>query len=228
MPPGWEPVNSSDFTRVACNPSLQLFYKEFLPRSPAESAKALLRGSRAVRARKNDDALLYAGIDAPDNIAWGKLPGGREYLFSRTAPGQGITHWLRDTLVSREGEDLQTRRALLCELGRFIGRVHATGFIHGDLRPGNVLALMQGERFHFTLIDNERNVRKVPPPGRSLLRNLMQLNMLLPGDLSRTDRMRFFCAWRRQMRELSPLEAKVLAMEAYHWAMRRQYDKGLL
>lgn len=228
MPPGWEPVNSSGFTRVACNPSLQLFYKEFLPRSPAESAKALLRGSRAVRARKNDDALLYAGIDAPDNIAWGKLPGGREYLFSRTAPGQGITHWLRDTLVSREGEDLQTRRALLCELGRFIGRVHATGFIHGDLRPGNVLASMQGERFHFTLIDNERNVRKVPPPGRSLLRNLMQLNMLLPGDLSRTDRMRFFCAWRRQMRELSPLEAKVLAMEAYRWAMRRQYDKGLL
>ena len=87
---------------------------------------------------------------------------------------------------------------------------------------------MHSQRFRFVLIDNESNLQKVPPPGKLLLKNLMQLNMLLPSDLSRTDRMRFFCAWRRQMRELSPLEAKILAGEAYHWAMRRLYDKGLL
>lgn len=228
LPPGWEPVNSSGYTHVACNRSLHLYYKEFLPRSPAESLKALFRGSRCTRARKNGDALLFAGIEAPANVAWGNLPGGREYLFSRAAPGDGITHWLRDILAARSGEDLLTRRKLLRSLGEFIGRVHATGFIHGDLRPGNVLAAMTGDRFQFTLIDNESNVRKVPAPGKALLKNLMQLNMLLPSDLSKTDRMRFFCAWRRQMRELSPLEAKLLGAEAYHWAMRRLYDKGQL
>jgi hypothetical protein len=30
------------------------------------------------------------------------------------------------------------------------------------------------------------------------------------------------------MRDLSPLEAKILGAEAFHWAMRRLYDKGLL
>lgn len=228
LPPGWQLINSSTYTRVACNPVRQLYYKEFLPRSPFESCKALLRGSRATRARNNAQALLQAGINAPGNVAWGKLPGAREYLFTTAAPGEGVTQWLRTRLADRRGEGLHTRRQLLRALGTFIGRVHASGFIHGDLRPGNVLASMHNERFRFVLIDNESNRQKVPPPGKLLLKNLMQLNMLLPSDLSRTDRMRFFCAWRRQMRELSPLEAKILASEAYHWAMRRMYDKGLL
>jgi hypothetical protein len=228
LPTGWELVNSSAYARVAYSAQRQLYYKEFLPRSPAESLKALVRGSRATRARRNGEALLLAGIDAPANIAWGKLPGGREYLFMQAAPGQGITQWLRDTLVARSGEQLQRRRQLLRALGVFIGRVHATGFIHGDLRPGNVLAVLEQGRFRFTLIDNERNVQKIPPPGKMLLRNLMQLNMLLPSDISRSDRMRFFTAWRRQMREWSPLEAKILGAQAYLWAMRRLQEKGQL
>ena len=61
-----------------------------------------------------------------------------------------------------------------------------------------------------------------------LLRNLMELNLLPPAAISRADRMRFFVAWRRQLRELSPIEAKVLAAEAYHWAMRSLYESGRL
>ena len=228
LPGGWERVHSSLYARVAFNEQQQLYYKEFLPRSPAEALKALFRGSRARRARVNGDTLLWAGIDAPVNILWGKLPGGKEYLFTAAAPGQGVTQWLRVTLADSSQENLRQRRQLLHALGTFIGRVHATGFIHGDLRPGNVLASQQDGRFHFTLLDNERLVKKVPPPGRMLLRNLMQLNMLSHADVSLTDRMRFFSAWRRQMRDLSPIEAKILGAEAYHWAMRRLYDKGLL
>jgi hypothetical protein len=228
LPAGWDLVQSSMYAHVAYSPGRQLYYKEFLPRSPIESLKALVRGSRATRARKNAEALLQAGIDAPVNIAWGKLPGGREYLFMRAAPGHGVTQWLRQTLAGRNPEQLRQRRRLLRELGTFIGRVHATGFIHGDLRPGNVLAFAYEEHFRFTLIDNESNVQKKPPPGKMLLRNLMQLNMLPPADLSGTDRMRFFAAWRRQMRELSALEARILGVEAYRWAMRRLDQKGLL
>ena len=93
--------------------------------------------------------------------------------------------------------------------------------MHGDLRPGNVLACRQGERWQFGLIDNESNRRGDPPPGRRLLRNLMQLNMLPTAVVSRSERMRFFRAWRGQMPDLSPLEAKILAAEAFQWAMRR-------
>ena len=57
------------------------------------------------------------------------------------------------------------------------------------------------------------------------LKNLMQLNMLTPSDLTLRDRARFFRAWRRQMRDLSRLEAAILGTEAYNWAMRRLQQK---
>jgi hypothetical protein len=207
------------------NRERQLYYKEFRTRSPAESLKYLVRGSRATRARMNSEALLLSGINAPENILWGKLPGGREYLFTTAVPGNAISQWLRETQLERTPQQLRLRRQLLHALGIFIGRVHATGFIHGDLKPGNVLAALQHERFSFTLINNECNSMKKPPSGRLLLRNLMQLNMLPHAVLSHTDRMRFFCAWRRQMRDVSQMEAKILAVEAYQWAMRRQCDR---
>jgi serine/threonine protein kinase len=192
-----------------------------------ENLKALVKGSRATRARQQNEALRAAGFDAPVNLAWGKLPSGREYLFSESVAGRGVSWWLQDELTLRSGDSLQRRRELLHGLGGFIGRMHAAGFVHGDLRTSNVLADYQGDgRFHFALIDNERNVRKSPPEGRAVLRNLMQLNMLLPEDLSGRDRMRFFVEWRQHMPELSREESRLLAVESYRWAMNRFRAKG--
>lgn len=232
LPEGWRRVASSAFSKVAFHEGMQLYYKEYLPRSPAERLKAVLRGSRATRARRNAERLAFSGFDAPASIYWGTLPGGCEYLYTRAAPGQPVTDWLRDTRAGGESarvtEQRQLRRQLLEELGVFIGRLHATGFAHGDLRPGNVVAAHIDGRFRFTLVDNERLHHARPAPGRKLLRNLMQLNMLPPAQLGRTDRMRFFTAWRRQMRELAPIEAKIIAAEAWLWAMRRLREKGLV
>ena len=219
-------VGSSVNARVAAELQLGIYYKEFLPRGPMESVKAAFRGSRATRARQRNDELRQAGFEAPVNMAWGKLPGGREYLFSSAMRGQGVSWWLQSQLTRREGEQLQLRRKLLRSLGSFIGRMHASGFIHGDLRTSNVLAEYRDSEFHFALIDNERNAHHDPAPGRAVMRNLMQLNMLLPADLSNRDRMRFFCQWRRQMVDLSPAEAKLLAVKSYQWAMRRLRAKG--
>lgn len=219
-------VASSVNARVAVDKAGSVYYKEFLPRGPLESLKALFRGSRATRARQQNDALRDAGFPAPRNLAWGTLPGHREYLFSEAVPGRGVTWWLREELVQREGEALHLRRQLLKDLGCFIGRLHAAGHTHGDLRTSNVLAHLQHGHFHFALIDNERNVHGTPAEGRALLRNLMQLNMLWPSDLSNRDRMRFFVHWREQMPALSDVESKLLGREAYRWAMRRLRAKG--
>lgn len=188
----------------------------------------MVRGSRATRARKNDALLHDAGFNVPINLVWGSLTKRREYLISRGVDGQGITHWLRETLTDRTGDTLALRRQLASELGVFIGRLHATGFIHGDLRTSNVLASLHEGGFAFALIDNERTVFMSPPSGKLLLKNLMQLNMLLPSDLTHTDRWRFFLSWRRQMRDLSNLEARILAKESYQWAFRRLHKKGLV
>jgi hypothetical protein len=215
LPDGWERVSSSSSTKVSVNRQQQLYYKEYKTRSPAESLKTSIRGSRATHSRMNSEALLFAGIDAPECIQFGKLPRSREYFFSKAAPGLGINHWLRHQLVTQTRHQLCRRRRLLRALGTFIGRVHATGFIHGNLSPDNVMVALHHERFRFTLIGNEHNSRKIPPPGKMLLRNLMELNSMPSVDLSQTDRMRFFCAWRQQMRGLSPVEAKILAAEVY-------------
>ncbi len=228
LPPGWDVVQGPSACRVAFSPERQVYYKEFPPPSPLAYCKALLAGSRATRWRKHSDALLFVGIDAPQSLAWGRLPGGSEYLFTRAAAGQDVASWLRTVLADRTGETLATRRKLLEALGIFIGRVHATGFIPGDLQASDVMANLLEDRFQFTLVNNERTTKKIPPPGRMLLRNLMELNLLPPPVISQTDRMRFFVAWRRQMRELSPIEAKILAAEAYHWAMLLMYERGQL
>ncbi len=228
MPPGWALVNSSAYARVAHNADERVYFKLFLPRSPLENIKAAIRGSRATRARRHNDDLRLAGIEAPDNIAWGKLRQGREYLFSTAVAGLGVDRWLRIELPAGRAQSLQQRRALMRELGVFVGRLHHSGFVHGDLRSGNVLADWQGGRFRFALIDNERNSRHDMPPGKLLLKNLMQLNMHTPTELSGSDRWRFFQGWRRQMRELSDTEARLLAVEAYQWAMRRLAAKGKL
>jgi len=228
LPPGWAIVASSKMARVVFHCEDGIYFKEFYPRSPIEKLKALVKGSRATRARVNSEALLRAGFNAPENICWGKLGNSHEYLFTRAVPGYGITQWLRHRLTERDPASLHRRRQLLRELGIFIGRMHATGFVHGDLRSSNVLAAEHSDRFQFSLIDNERNTQQVPPSGRQLLKNIMQLNMLFPTDLTRTDRVRFFQAWHSQMRELSKVEAKILAVEAYDWAMRRLRAKGKL
>lgn len=225
---GWRLVDSSGFARVAHHPEQGVFYKLFLPRSPLERLKAILRGSRATRARRHNDELRYAGINAPLNVAWGQLPQNREYLISTAVPGAGVDHWLLRTLATTGTQQGRQRNALMQQLGVFIGRLHHSGFVHGDLRTGNVLAEVRGGRFQFALIDNERNSRHDMPPGKLLLKNLMQLNMHTPDELSRRERWRFFAAWRRQMRELSDTEARLLAQEAFQWAMRRLDAKGKL
>jgi hypothetical protein len=227
LPAGWDVLPASTTCRVAFNPALQIYYKEYPPGSPLDAVRALFCGSRATRQRRRSNALLYVGIDAPESLAWGKLPGGGEYIFTRTASGEDVATWLRTLLAERTGDSLGARRLLLSTLGVFIGRVHATGFIPGSLQPSDVFAYRIEDRFQFTLVNNDRTVRKLPPPGRALLKNLTELNQLPASVLSRTDRMRFFVQWRRQMRELSPIEAKVIAAEAYRLAGELMASRGL-
>lgn len=224
LPECWELLGSTPHTRVAVNRDLGLYFKEYGRPSPMDSLLARFRGSRAARARVNAQALLRVGIDAPVPVFWGSLPGRREFLYTAAAPGENISVWLQTTLVNRSGEQLMLRRQLLSELGIFIGRVHATGFVHGNLLPDNILADRRHERFRFTLLDNEDNRILHPPPGRSLLRNLAQLNEVPPAYISRADRMRFFRAWRQQMRSLSATEADILAVESYRIAMQAMND----
>lgn len=226
MVDGWEAVTTASDYRVLYHARRGVYYREFTPRGALGRLGSLIRGGRPARERKGNAALLFAGIEAPENLAWGKLPGGGQYLFTRAWHGRRVSQWLSEALPTGSSAHRANRWRLLRELGRHIGRLHATGFVPGDLCPGNVLAHWRGDRFTFCLLDNERTLRTSRPSGRQLLRNLVQLNRHCPNDLSRTDRWRFFCAWRSQLRELSEVESRVLATEAYRRAMLHPATRG--
>ena len=206
---------------MAYHEGLKIFYKEFSPQSPADTFKTLLKGRLATRARNNNGALLRAGFNAPTSLAWGQLSGTREYLFTGAVPGVTVGTLIKGQALNGERLSLSLWRKLLRELGMFIGRLHATGFIHGDLRTSNILANKGLLRFEFSLINNEHNIYGKPAAGKQLLENLMLLNMHKLDELSRSDRLRFFHAWHSQMRDLSELEARIIAGQSFAWAMRR-------
>jgi len=169
----------------------------------------------AARSERSHRALRLAGFVAPEIVARGQLPGGREYLFSRALEGEPLQAWLRNTLAGTDPATLRLRWSLLRELGTLVGRLHTSGFLHGKLTAHNILVAYRGGRFHFALTGNERGRLRRPPPGRGLLADLGNLCRSLAGELSRTDLWRCFLAWRQQHPELGHLEARLLAQAAW-------------
>jgi Lipopolysaccharide kinase (Kdo/WaaP) family len=206
-------VPCSGDSRVAYNPEDRIYFKEYIGRSPAKSLTAQFRGSRADRAEKAAEVLHYYGIDTPETVYRGKLSNGHDYIFTKEALGHSLLKWLRDLETSKKDSDT-LRRELLRSAGKFIGRFHATGFVHGNLDPGKIIARQVNATFQFTMIAHEDTKRLEPPPGRKILANLIEVGAVPDQTLRGADRLRFFLAWRKQMRHLSPAESKIIAREA--------------
>jgi tRNA A-37 threonylcarbamoyl transferase component Bud32 len=83
-------------------------------------------------------------------------------------------------LYTKNGAGIVADMARFRELfGREIGRLHAAGFVHGDLRWGNVLVKNpDSEHPEFVYLDNDRTrrYRKIPAAGR--IKNLVQIHFV--------------------------------------------------
>ena len=89
---------------------------------------------------------------------------------------------------------LARKRALIRAFAKTVGRMHARGIFHGDLRLGNVLAAREGQNWRFFFIDNERTRKFHRLPSRLRLKNLVQVNLFIHG-ITDADRLRFFGAY---------------------------------
>lgn len=155
--------------------------------------------------------LHAAGVPVPEPLAFGVAPGGDELLVLRFLEGQELRPALAGTAPAR--------RSLLASLGGALDRLHAAGFVHRDLHPGNVLVTADGP----FLLDLQKARRRRGPRAR--LRDLGDLDFSLWECLSLPDRIRLRAAALGLARPF-PETARVALRRVGDAALRRAWLHG--
>lgn len=198
------PVPASKFARVfRCKVNFasheqDLFFKQYLYRSPLDFLKHIFRPSRARRAASAATMLARHGLSTPEVVAIGRLKIAglciKTFVITRSLENaKDLYDCISDIF---QGQAMQ-RRKFFTDLGTTIGTMHNAGIFHGDLRPGNVMARRQDGKWQFYFLDNERTKKFAKLPEKLRLKNLVQINMIPSKQLTAADRMRFYKSYRK-------------------------------
>jgi len=177
-------------------------------------------GSRAVRARAGLARLTPTGIDSPALVAIAERRRAGVVIESFV-----LSEFRADALplpvaLARDGLGWRGRRRLLAAVGDLVGRLHAMGIDHPDLKPSNLLVGADGE---LALLDLDA---LMPPRRLSFRRRVRALGQLeayardLHPWLGRADRARVLRAYLAHAPALRG-ERRRLVREAGAWAQRR-------
>jgi len=197
------PVFSSDSSRVYKftagfdGRESWIYFKRYVCRSTWDFIKHLVRPSRAKRAFKATLMLEKNGFEAPVVVAMGECKFSfldRENFLAtiEAEDTKQIYQFIPENAEDLAKEHLRDKRDLIRAFGRTVGRMHARGIFHGDLKVVNVLARQEKSGWRFFFIDNERTKKFYRLPFWLRLKNLVQLNMYRTDALTGTDSMRFF------------------------------------
>jgi hypothetical protein len=140
---------------------------------------------RAWRAFRMGEALGAAGFRAPEALLVASR-GGAGLLVTRDVGGEELL-----AAAGRLGADKAAKRRLLRGLGAEVARLHAAGFVHGDLVPTNVRVCDET----FVFLDNDRTRRSALLVALGARRNLVQLGRFVVPGLTATDRARVLVAY---------------------------------
>jgi len=199
-------VASSDKARVFAaslavdSARYDVYIKEYLFRSVVDFAKHLFRSSRARRAFYASLMLRSNGFDAPKPLALLEKrlgPFRTESVLVTEAVDGAVPLYRHIEDLAKQGQAaLRRKRMVIRHFGSLIGRMHAMGIFHGDLRLGNALVRPEDTAHRFYLIDNERTRQFRHIPERLRIKNLVQINMWY-GGVTNTDRLRFIIEYAR-------------------------------
>jgi tRNA A-37 threonylcarbamoyl transferase component Bud32 len=158
------------------------------------------RPSPALRAWRAAAVLRARGFATPEVLAAVECRHAgllrRSFLVTREVAGAltADRRWAEILALSPGAARRAARRALARALGALVGRLHAAGVYHADLKDVNVLVGGAAEEPWCVLLDLERvNVGFVS--RRRRVKNLMQLERTLGRCASRSDRLRALAAY---------------------------------
>ena len=225
------PIAASKFARVfRCKVNFtsheqDLYFKQYLYRSPLDFLKHIFRPSRAKRSADAAKMLAQHGLSTPEIVAIGhlKLAGFciKTFVITKTVEDANKLYACLEYLKDAQARD---RHKFLTDLGKTIGKMHNASIFHGDLRPGNVLAKKQGENWKFYFLDNERTKKFTNLPEKLRLKNLVQINMITEDHLTATDRMRFYKSY-KNVHTVPIINPKQLAIQTAQKTAQRLAKK---
>ena len=141
-------------------------------------------GTRARRAWRMGAALRASGFAAPEGVLVGTRAGAG-VLVTRDTGGRPLV----DAVAA--SADRHAKRRLLDVVGAAVARLHAAGFVHGDLVPTNV-HVHDGE---LVFLDHDRTRRGALLAWWGARRNLVQLGRFVVPGVGATDRARVLRAY---------------------------------
>jgi len=174
--------------------------------------REVLRPAKARLEFENLFAIRKRGIAAAAPLAWG----------AKNSPWPGENYLITKGLVASESfltyvEGLKSpeeRRHLARALGQFIAQLHDGGIAHPDPHPGNVLVERTAARVpRFSLIDMHAISIGGPLSWPESRANLVLFNRWFQLRASRSDRLRFWHAYRRSRTALPVPDDQQFAFE---------------
>jgi hypothetical protein len=208
-----------------------LYLKLFHGSVGLRKLRDIFRSSKALRSARQAAALAECNFHVPIPLAAGE---NRKYRVLRKAfvlmaevEGESLPVLLREQQgLLGSCMSQREKRLALADLAAELRRLHALGFVHGDLVATNIFVCPTAQReSRFIFMDNDRT-RRYPKwlPQTLWRRNLVQLNrMPLPG-ITLQDRVRFLAHY-LQTDEWGPKERRLLSwLERKTRQRRRQCD----
>jgi hypothetical protein len=182
------------------NPAATLFLKRY------ENTPALAQIKNWLSHRQIASTMFYdlnpanklaaAGINTPQTVCygsqWGMLFEKRSFIITRQIPGESLERLLPPYFADTSKEKLKMRRKFINSLAQFARTFHATGYCHRDFYLAHI--------FHhdgvFYLIDLQRAFKPLLFAKRYRIKDITQLSYSAAKTyFSRTDRLRFYCAY---------------------------------
>jgi serine/threonine protein kinase len=212
-------------------PAATVFVKHCRVTSVRAWGREVIRPPKARLEFDNALELRLRGVPAVEPLAWGTPDShwpGESFLITRGLTAIPFLRFLEHDLARLHPDQQRiAHRQLAHEFARFLAKLHDAGVAHPDPHPGNLLVEMPPSRIpRFALID-VHDVRVGPPlTWAASQHNLALFNRWFQMRASRTDRARFWHAYRRSRVSLPAPSTASLAYDSKELE-RETHDSNL-